>query len=172
MADRLKDFEDFLKNTYVTMVAYCKSHGQGHEDSEEIVNEAYSRMWRAWDECSIRETVGRKKWLYNTINNIIRERNKKHVLPTHNLDDYIDILDNGDDDQIKIAFENIKYDIYTDRVEKILTKSEYEIFYQIVIKQRTYREASDKLNISEDSVRARMMRMREKIKHHVKEILK
>lgn len=172
MADRLKDFEDFLINTYDIMVAYCKSHGQSHEDSEEIVNDAYNRMWRVWDECADRESLGRKKWLYNTIDNIIRERKRKHELQTYDIDMYIDIIDNGDDDELKIAFENFKYDIYTNRAEKVLSKSEYEIFDQIVIKQRTYKEASDELGIREDTVRARMMRMREKIKQHMKEIFK
>lgn len=166
----MKDFETFFINTYRIMVAYCKSHGQSHEDSEEIVNDAYSRMWRVWDECADRDDPGRKKWLYNTIDNIMRERNRKYELQTFDIDMYVDILDNGDDDELKTAFENFKYDIYARRVKKVLSKSECEIFEQIVIKQRTYREASDELGIREDAVRARIMRMREKIKHHMKEI--
>ena len=172
MDDRLKDFEVFFINTYNIMVAYCKSRGQSHEDSEEIVDDAYSRMWRVWDECADRETLGRKKWLYNTIDNIMRERKRKHELQTCDMDMYIDILDNGYDDELKIAFENLKYDIYAIRVEKVLSKSEYEVFEQIVIKQRTYKEASNELGIREDAVRARMMRMREKIKLHMKDIFK
>ena len=174
MDDRLKDFEVFLINTYNIMVAYCRSRGQSHEDSEEIVNDAYDRMWQAWDECADRETSGRKKWLYNTIDNIIRERKRKrkHEPQTCDIDMYIDILDNGDDDELKTAFEDLKYDIYAERAEKVLSKSEYEIFEQIIIRQRTYKEAAVELGISEDAVRARMMRMREKIKRHMDEIFK
>ena len=168
----MKEFEVFLKNTYIIMVNYCKSRGQSHEDAEDIVIDAYTRMWRTWDECCDRGTVGRKKWLYNAIDYIILERHKKHVLQTIDIDKYIDILDSGDCDEIKIAFENIKYDIYIKRIRKVLTKSEYEIFDQIVIKQRTYKEASDELGISVDAVRARMMRMREKIRIRKNEILR
>ena len=168
----LQDFETFFRKTYATMVDYCKSRGQSQEDAEEIVTDAYSRMWNAWERCGDRDTVGRKKWLYKTIDNVIRERNRKHTLYTRDLDEYIDMLGNGVRNDVEAAFENIKYDIYIKRVREILTKSEYEVFKQIVIEQRTYKEAADELGISEDAVRARMMRMREKINLRKNEILK
>lgn len=171
MDDRVEDFDDFCKNTYSLMVNYCKSRGQKQEDAEEIVNDAYSRMWRAWDICADLETVKRKKWLYHTIDYIILEQNKKHIPNTKTIDEYVERLRLDVDDGISKAFENMKYEIYIKRARETLTESERQIFDAIVVKQQTYREAANEMGISEDAVRARMVRLRKRIDLNIDKIL-
>lgn len=172
MSDDLKDFESFLNNTYAIMLNYCKSHGQKHEDADEIVNDAFSRMWRAWEKCAPMDTVRRKKWLYNTIENIIHERNRKRVPSTIDVDECIDELVNEVDDELVRAFENFKYDIYVDRIRDILPKSEWELFEYVVIKQRTYQEAAKALGRSVTVAYVQMARIRAKIEARKEEIFR
>lgn len=171
MADDILEFESFVKTAYVLMLNYCIARGQSREDADEIVNDAFFRMWRAWEKCGPLDRMRKKKWLYNTIDNIIRERRKKRAPQIIDIDEYIDMLEN-EDDEIKAAFESIEYDIYIERIRGALSESEYEIFDQAVVKGRTYKEAAAELGIREDAARARMMRMREKIRRLKDEIFR
>ena len=84
-----KDFEQFYKSTYVIMLYYCKAMGQKDEDADEIVDEAFVRMWRAWDRCAELDVESRRKWLYNAIKYVSFERYKKCGPLVEDIDDYI-----------------------------------------------------------------------------------
>lgn len=162
MADCLKDFEVFFHNTYAIMLNYCKGREQKHEDADEIVNEAFARMWCAWDKCGSLEVGKKKKWLYKTIEYIILERNKKNKLQVKDIDDYIDKLEDEVEDELIRAFEDYKYDIYVSRIRKILSDGEWELFNQIIIKQRSYGEAAKELGRSVSVAYIQMARIRKK----------
>ena len=161
--DNLLDLEDFFISTYAVMLNYCKARGQKHEDADEIVGEAFARLWRVWDKCVNYDTARRKKWLYNTINYIILERYSQKGPPTKDLDDYMDSLINEADDELTAAFEGYKYDIYIDRVRKILTATEWKWFELIVVEGLTYKEAADKLRKSIGNAYVQMTKIRGKI---------
>lgn len=170
MDGRLKDFEDFFIITYTLMFNYCLHHGQKYEDADEIVNGAFSRMWVAWEKCSSLNTNQRKKWLFNTIDNIIRERNKKKVLQIMDIDNYTDILADEVNNEIAGLFENFNYDIYVNRIHELLSTNEWELFNLKIIKEQTYEEAASELGRSVDVVYVQMTRIREKIRKHKDEI--
>lgn len=162
MAGSLKDFEDFLNQTYAIMLNYCKAHRQKHEDADEIVNDAFGRMWCAWDICGFLDPIKRKKWLYNTIDNIILERNRKHVPQINDIDEYIDELQDEVGDELIKAFEDLKFEIYVNRIRKLLSIGEWELFDQIIIKQRSYKEAAKELGRSVTVAYVQMARIRKK----------
>ena len=161
--DSLLDFEDFFNSTYAAMLNYCKSRGQKHADADEIVAEAFTRMWRVWDRYADSDTARCKKWLYNAVNYIILEKRNKSGPPERDIGDYMDSLINEAGDELTAVFEGYKYDIYIDRVRKILTKTEWKWFELIVIEGLTYREAADKLGKSVDNAYVQMTKIRGKI---------
>ena len=124
MDEKDKDFEQFYISACGTMLYYCRSRGQKSEDADEIVYEAFVRMWRTWDRCSSLDSIRRKKWMFSTIDNIIRERRKKHAPMTEDIDDHIEELEDEVGDEFKRTFEDIKFDIYVDRIKEILPPGE------------------------------------------------
>ena len=172
MDEKIKDFECFYQSTYVTMHNYCKFSGQKNEDADEIVDEAFVRMWRTWDRCFALDNIRRKKWMFSTIDNIIRERKKKHNPTIEDIDDHIEELEDEVSDELNRAFENIKFDIYVDRIKEILPPGEWETFEEIVIKQHDYKEAAEKLGRSISVVYLQMARIRKKIEKMKKDIFR
>ena len=172
MDEKGKDFECFYQSTYVAMHNYCKHRGQKDEDADEIVDEAFVRMWHTWDRCSALDNIRRKKWIFSAIDNIIRERRKKHTPVIEDIDDHIEELEDKVGDELNRAFEKIKFDIYVDRIKEILPPSEWETFEEIVIKQHDYKEAAEKLGRSISVVYLQMARIRKKIEKKKKDVLK
>ena len=172
MDEKDKDFEQFYISIYGTMLYYCKSCGQKNEDADEIVDEAFVRMCRAWDRCSALDSIRRKKWIFSTIDNIIRERRKKHTPVIEDIDDHIRELEDEVGDELKRSFENIKFEIYVDRIKEILPPGEWDTFEEIVIKQHDYKEAAERLGRSISVVYLQMERIRKKIEKKKKDVLK
>lgn len=172
MNEKDTDFEQFYKSTYVIMLYYCKTMGQKDEDADEIVDDAFVRMWHAWDRCAELDVEGRRKWLYNAIKYIIRERQKKCAPLVKDIDDYIDTLEDEAGDRLKAALENGQFDIYIDRIAEILTPIECKLFKSVVVDGLTYRESADKLGIGIDYAYVLMTRIRSKVKKSEKDILK
>ena len=172
MDEKDNDFEQFYISVYGTMLYYCRSRGQKNEDADEIVDEAFVRMWRTWDRCSSLDSIRRKKWMFSTIDNIIRERRKKHTPMIEDIEDHIEDIEDEVGDELKRAFENVKFDIYVDRIKEILPTGEWETFNEIVIKQHNYKEAAEKLGRSISVVYLQMARIRKKIEKNKKEVFK
>lgn len=170
MDEKDKDFEQFYKSTYMIMLYYCKAMGQKDEDADEIVDEAFVRIWRAWDRCAELDVESRRKWLYNAIKYIIFERYKKCGPLVEDIDDYIDTLEDEVGDRLRASFENSKFDIYIDRLSGILTPIEYKLFKSVVVDELTYRESANKLGISMDYAYVLMTRIRRKVKKNKKDL--
>ena len=168
----LLDFEDFFNGTYASMINYCRSRGQKDEDADEIVGEAFVRMWRVWDTYTNHDPAKLRKWLYNAINYIILERCDKNTPQIKDIDDYIETLADEAGDELTAFFESRKYDIYVDRVKKILTVTEWEWFRLIVVDGNTYREAADRLGKSIDNAYVQMTKIRGKIERSSKDLFK
>ena len=64
--------------------------------------------------------------MFSTIDNIIRERRKKHNPTIEDIDDHIEELEDEVSYELNRAFENIKFDIYVDRIKEILPPSEWK----------------------------------------------
>ncbi len=170
-ADKL-EFERFFHGAYAVMVAYCKARGLSDADADEIADEAFVRMWRAWDKCAGFDDARRKKWLYNAINYIIREREKSGGPPPQNIDDYIETLGDETGGELAQLFEKYDYDVYVERAKKILSPAERELFVRVVSDGMSYREAADSIGKSVDNVYVMMTNIRAKISKSKKKIFR
>lgn len=176
--DGIGEFEEYFRMTYDRMLGFCKFRRGRVSDAEEIVTEAYARMWRAWERCSAFDPARRNKWMFNTIDYIIREESKKRRPKTVSID--ADPDGDGDTfpatasdemaDGVTRAFEDMKYELYVGRIESLLSKRERELFDCVIVRQLTYGEASAELGRSLTVIYAQMARIRAKIRAHKDEI--
>lgn len=158
-------FPDFMKANYNIFMSYCRSRGQPYADSDEIVSEAFARLWSKWDERSGAGEALNKKWMYNAIGYIILERQRRpeNQHRSENLDDFAELLsDGGEIDEL------VNYKELVGTIEKALSGSDRELFRLVYIKRANYPEIAEQLNISSQALRTRISRLKDRIEKILK----
>ena len=106
-----------MRNNYRRFYAFCVSRRAGHGDADDIVSEAFMRLYKKWPEIFRYTDEYLIKWMYKAITLIINEyrrNDQKH--DTVNLDDYADILTVGND-----ADKAFRYSDLIESLEKDMT---------------------------------------------------
>lgn len=153
-------FDEFMKKNYRIFLWYCtQTKSQKPEDADEIVGEAFCRLHFIWKQRKDYDELKNKKWMYNAIDNIIKEykRNrKKHF--SDNIDDYVDLIPD-----ISSIDENIEYQEYVTAIKSELSESDIELFQLCYFERIPYSLISKHLNIKDEALRTRISRLRKRI---------
>ena len=165
-----ESFDSFMKTNYNKFMVYCVSRGQNPTDSDEIVSEAFIRLYAKWSERCFFEEQQNKKWMYNAINYIIKEyyrNNKKHEV--ENIDDYAEFLpDNRIMSGIDVD-ENLIYTEFIKNIEQRLSESDRKLFHLAYIQDKSYSDICKELNINNQSLRTKISRLKDRIKKILKQ---
>lgn len=156
-------FNEFHMQNYNIMFRFCKSKGQNEKDAEVITSEAMHRLWLIG--------INDKKWMYKTIQYIIKEYHRKsNANLVENIDDHTYVLsDDGNIDQI---IEIERYIIYIRNIQAQLDENEKELFKLAFIEKISYPEIIENLNITSSTLRSRISRLRKKLRPIMDELLK
>ena len=154
-------FDEFMEKNYRTFLWYCiHTKGQKPEDADEIVGEAFCRIHFIWIERKDYDEIKNKKWMYNAIDNIIKEykkKLKKHL--SDNIDDYVDLIPDASS-----IDENLEYQEYVTAIESELSESDIELFRLCYIERIPYSQICIRLNINDQALRTRISRLKKRIK--------
>ena len=153
-------FDTFMSKNYQTFFWYCnRTMSQTAEDADEIVSEAFCRMYFIWEQRKDYDEIKNKKWMYHAIDNIIKEykrKRKKHL--SDNIEDYVDLIPDA-----AYIDENIEYQECITAIESELSKSDTEIFRLCYIERIPYSQICKRLNINDQALRTRISRLRKRI---------
>ena len=153
-------FDEFMEKNYRIFLWYCtQTKGQKPEDADEIVDEAFGRLHFIWNQRKDFDEIKNKKWMYNAIDNIIKEykRNRiKHI--SDNIDDYADLIPDASS-----IDENLEYQEYVKAIELKLNESDIELFRLCYIERIPYSQICKRLNINDQALRTRISRLRKRI---------
>lgn len=153
-------FDEFMAKNYRVFLWYCsQTKGQKPEDADEIVGEAFCRLHLIWKQRQDYDEIKNKKWMYNTIDNIIKEyarMRRKHL--ADNIDDYVDLIPDASS-----IDENLEYLDYVTAIESELSESDIELFRLCYIERIPYSQICQRLNINDQALRTRISRLRKRI---------
>ncbi len=157
-------FSDFMMKYQKRCIAYCLAKKQTKEDSVEIVNEAFLRLWTICTEKAYFDDAFMLKWVFNAIDYIILEYsryNKKH---------YAERLDNDSDAFVdpKEADEHLMYQEVIVFIESHLNENEQLLFKFVFIDKKPCKEIERILKIKNQALRTRLSRLRDKIEKIIK----
>ena len=155
-------FDKFMREHYRIFVAFCISKQKSHNDADDIVSEAFERLYMKWPErCECSEHQN-KKWMYNAICYIIMEYKRDNEDRTaENIDDYMEFLSNESDLKSKDRYEDL-----VEELEQGLSNSERELFKLVFIDRESYPSICEKLGIKNQALRTRISRLRKLLREN------
>ncbi len=150
---------------YCTSAAHCNKY-----DAEVITQEVFLFLQQKCDEL---EDEYIDRWLLVVAKNKVREfyRQKKKSFSILPFDESLLEIEEKD---IESMFEENLPDSdeelqkYIDIIVKALTPKERQLYTKIFIEKKKYREIAEELNISEEAVSSRAVRMKRKIRTLIK----
>ena len=164
-----EELENVSEQYYMLIYKYCYKKLNSNESySSDVTNEVFVLLCEKWDKLQ-KEHI--KAWLYRTADNLFNEffrKNKKRLKELIYIDDLDDLTINNL--IYEQNFENISdddIDIYRDEIMHGLSESEKELFNMVFTEKIQYNEICGQLDISRESLKKRLYRLKQKITERV-----
>lgn len=162
-------FENFMRAYYQLYLSYCISRGPNPMDADEIVNEAFFRLFRKWEERYSFDLQQNKKWMYCTIENVIKEykrKNRKHA--SEDIELYAESIPEERYSPLTDAEEKIAYQELVTEIEAGLNEGDKTLFHLAYVEEKSYSEICDTVNVNDQALRVRIFRLRKRIEKILK----
>jgi len=166
MDSKEKIFDELFHEYYQSIFKYCLTIVLDEHIADEIVHEAYVRLWNIWDERVEYPPKLNKGWLIRAVEYIIKETNRQVI--TEDINEIAELI--GNDNEMAAKNEKMQYEYYLQKVRSYLKPRDRELFDLWVIDELTYSEIAARLKIKEVSVRSRISRIRKRLDPHMSKI--
>lgn len=171
--NELKDKEEYLQNEkfdmekivkeytlFLNSIVNSKANNRlSFEDKEEILTDAFYILWKNQEKV----TTTIKAYLVGVVNNLIKEKMKKNKI-TYDFDESQNSIDNLNNE----PFED------SSKIEKIeeiigeLNEKDRKIIRLFYYEDKSVKEISKKVGLSESNIKIRLFRIRKTIKKKLK----
>lgn len=171
--NELKDKEEYLQNekfdmekivkeytSFLNSIVNSKANNRlSFEDKEEILTDAFYILWKNQEKV----TTTIKAYLVGVVNNLIKEKMKKNKI-TYDFDESQNSIDNLNNE----PFED------SSKIEKIeeiigeLNEKDRKIIRLFYYEDKSVKEISKKVGLSESNIKIRLFRIRKTIKKKLK----
>lgn len=154
-----------MRDNYKRFYAFCASRRDSHgdTDADDIVSEAFMRLYEKWPEIFRYTDEYLIQWMYKAITLIINEY--KRNAPKHDtvsLDDYAEILTTGND-----ADKACKYNDLIEALENDMSASEKELFRLAFLEGHSHQELCEIFGIKDQALRTRISRLKARMKRTI-----
>lgn len=151
----IKDYSGYV----YTIVTNSSKNYFSDEDIEEIVSDTFFIFWKNNEKLETDRVL--KFYLAGITKNLIKEKSRmtKNIL---DIDDYIDKL--SDKDSIDLAYEEREKIEYIEKKLKNMKSKDIEIFEYFYYYDRSIKEISAIMRLSESSVKSKLYRIRKKLR--------
>lgn len=156
MQSRKKTFREFYYETYDALYRYVRRMAGLENMTEDIVQESYCAAYACWDKLAAHPNpVG---WLYKTANyiaNNIRRRKEHHVVSLE--------MVRGTERALRVhdAYNMVEFELL---LQNLLPQQESDLLYRYYVEGYSGADIAVQLGISEENVRARLSRIRRKLR--------
>ena len=166
MEGKERIYHELFMEYYEPLFRFGMAYIHNETIADEIVHEAFVRLWCVWEERIRYPSLLNKGWLYRTMRNIIYETQRARN--TDSIDDHEHL---HGDNHIADKNEALQYEHYIQEIKRHLKPSDWKLFELYVVKMLSYAEIAEFLGIRESSVRSQVARLRKKLKPIVEKIL-
>lgn len=165
-------FDEAYLKLYPIVMRYC--YYRNDKDlfyAQEVASESFLVLLQKWDQLKSYEEKYLQSWLFGTAENKLKEMYRKNLPkcePYENVNEYL-IQQLCKDNSL--YEETAKYNMYIKEIEKSLAPKDKLLFHCIVSESMTYQKTAEKMKLSENAVKLRWIRLREKIRPLVDKLL-
>ena len=163
-------FELFMAACRNDMYKYCISLTGNEFDADDVLNEAFTRLWNIWHERADLPENYNRGWITLTIQNVVKEHKRKKQRIVLCGDEVLNILKH--DNSISKFEENEQFNQYLKDIMAELDYYEREIFTMYFIEKRTYKFISKKMGVRNGTLRVQISRLRNRLQTKIDEIIK
>lgn len=163
-------FELFMTACRNEMYKYCLALTGNEYDADDVLNEAFTRLWNVWHERAVLPENYNRGWIINAIQYVAKENNRKKQRIVLCGDEILGIL--KCDNSITKFEENEQYNQYLKDILADLDDYEREIFTMFFIEKRTYKFISKKMGVKNGTLRVQISRLRNRLQIKIDEIIK
>lgn len=155
MEEIVKDYSGYI----YTIVTNCSKNYFSNEDIEEIVSDTFFILWKNKEKLETDKVL--KFYLSGVTKNLIKEKSRmtKNLL---DIDDYIEKL--SDKPNIDLVYEEREKVEYIEKFLKQMNNKDIEIFEYFYYYDRSIKDISVIMKLSEFSVKSKLYRIRKKLR--------
>lgn len=152
-----------MRDNYKRCYAFCLSRRDGHDDTDDIVSEAFMRLYEKWPDLPEHTDEYMIQWMYRAISLIIHKyKNNDPEHETVNLDDCARTLATGNDED-----KTFRYNDLIETLEKDMTPSEKKLFRLAFLEKYSYPELCGIFGIKDQALRARISKLKARMKRTI-----
>ncbi len=169
-------FDEIYLKHFPTIVAYCYSrNGLNRYFAEEATSKAFDVLYRKWDTLQLHDEIPLKAYLFRTAEYTMKEVAREQPPDYEPLDNewYQEMMEQEQRENGAVydpAEEAEKFLGYANKIEKKLKKNAKVLFHYVVVEKLSADEIAKRMNLTENAVRIRWWRLRQKLMEHVKEL--
>ena len=158
----LKYSDDFLR--------FCISYTKNRFDADDMLSEAYKRMWTVWDTRQDLPMQVNKAWMLKTISNISKEYYRQKKKTPDDIDGQAEIR--SQTNEIEQFEEKRQFEAYVKEIMNELSENEKRVFKLYMIEGYSYKEVSEMIDAPSVTVRSQVSRIRKKLRPKIDKLIK
>ena len=156
-------FDQLFEEYYDPIFRFCYHKLNNKSEAEDITSEVFTSLFSIWNTFSPKTYPVLISWLYKAAQNKVYNQNRKDVkIATITLEEI------SDSEEYTFTPETQTYDDYLQEISSILSQTEYLIFENIFILQKSIDETASDLKMKRNTVKVTLYRLRHKIKKILK----
>ena len=169
-------FDEIYLKHFSTIVAYCYTrNGLDRYLAEEATSKAFDVLYRKWDTLQSHDEIPLKAYLFRTVEYTMKEVAREQPPAFEPLDkewyrEYMEEQQREGGVFYDTLLEVQKFLDYASEIEKKLRSKSKVLFRYVVVDQLSVEEIAKKMNLTENAVRIRWCRLRQKLMIYVKEL--
>ena len=161
MASEKLSFEEYYKNYYLQAYGYVFKKVSDRYLAEDLTMEAFSACYQKFEDFDP-ELASFQTWLYVIINNKLKNYYRDRKI-TEDIDDFTDVLANGDDDMLAAEELREMRDMLADAL-MTLGERQREIVILKYFKGKKSAEIAEMMGMTAVNVRVQLSRALDKLK--------
>lgn len=172
-------FDEAYREFYQSTVYYCNAYvNKNMPSAEEIADDVFILLSKKWEELESHEAPVLMKWVLSAARFRCYEywRTKPPITLSYDEDAIQGQIAKQMIEQMSLpdAFEEyVKFEAYKEQVKALLTRNKDIVLFEYVVeREMMYREIAPLMNISEDAVKMRWIRLRAKLRPLVDKLIK
>lgn len=162
-------FDAIYEKCFKSIYRYCfYRNGRDQYCAEEATKKTLDVAYEKWETVKSYENKQFISWLYGVAENKMKEVRREQLPTTEPLDEEWcrELVEQQQYKHGEPLDEEIEYQRflqYAGEIEKLLKPKEQDLFHYRVVEKLSHRDIGEKMNLSENAVKLRWMRLQDKL---------